>query len=370
MLLCVLGFFGAVFAFKVFIFSAERKMSKKFENPIVTISAIQATESIWHLSNSVVGSTRTVEGVDITTEASGMIKEIYFEPGSDVKKNDVLVKLNIAPDIARLHELEASATLAEITDKRDRKQYSFGAVSKEQVDTDDANKQSTAADVEQQKAIIDKKIIRAPFSGRLGISAINLGEYINSGQKIVSLQTIDPIYVDFYLPQQQVADIGIGQAVQVTSDRDPGKIFSGKVTTVNPIVNSDIRNIEVEATLPNPKGILLPGMFTKVSFNVGESKQYITLPQMAITFNPYGALIYILKKTTQKFNGKTVWKAEQQFVVTGKTRGNQIAVLKGINVGDTVVTSGQLKLKNGSLVVIDNTLSPSNNPTPTINEEE
>lgn len=368
MLVCVLIFFGAVFAWKAFVLHQEKKMSAAFKNPVITITAVAASTSEWDPSLKVVGNTRTTKGVNVTTEIAGMITDILFTPGANVKKGDVLVRLNVAPDVAQLHQLEAQAKLAKITYDRDKKQFSFGAVSKEQLDTDDANMEGTKASVEQQQATIDKKIIRAPFTGKLGISAVNPGEYISSGQQIVSLQTLNPIFVDFYLPQQEIQDVAVGQSVTVTSDRVPGQQFVGKITTINPIVNADIRNVEVEATLDNPKEVLLPGMFTSVQLSTGDGKKEITLPEMAITFNPYGALVYLLQKTDQLHNGKAVWKAEQQFVSTGETRGNQIAVIKGIKAGDMVVTSGQLKLKNGSFVVIDNTVVPSDNPNPTVKD--
>ena len=369
MLIFVIVFFGIVFSLKFFIFKKESSISATFKNPIVTISAIKASESSWNSVINVVGSTRTVEGVNVTTELAGMIDEIDFTPGLNVKKNDVLVRLDIAPDVAKLHELQAQAALAKITFDRDQKQYRFGAVSKEQLDTDNANMLSTTASVEEQQATINKKIIRAPFSGRLGISAVNLGEFINSGQAVVSLQALNPIYVDFYLPQQEIQNAFVGQDVQVTTDRAPKEIFTGKITTINPIVNTDIRNVEVEATLPNCKEILLPGMFTNVSIHVGNSQLFITLPEAAITFNPYGALVYILKKTNQQKNHQAIYKAEQQFVETGAMRGNQTQVLKGLKVGELIVTSGQLKLKNGSLVMVNNNVVPPDNSNPTLPEE-
>ena len=360
--------FGLILAFKLIIFLIEKTISKQYQNPIVTISAIQAKTTAWNPTIHVVGSTRTVKGVNVTTELPGMIEKIDFIPGANVKKGDVLVELDIAPDIAKLHSLQAQATLDKITYYRDKKQYSFGAVSKEQVDTDYANMKSAIANVEEQQANIDKKIIKAPFTGRLGISEVNPGEYIDSGQAVVNLQTLDPIYVDFYLPQQEIQYAAVGQTVSVTSDRAPGYTFTGKITTVNPIADKDIRNVEVEATLQNKQEILLPGMFTNVVMSIGQPKTYITLPVMAVTFNPYGALVYILTKTKNEKDGKPIWKAEQQFVDTGDTRGNQIAITKGIKVGDMVVTSGQLKLKNGSLVMINNALAPSDSANPKVAE--
>ncbi|MCX7121325.1 MAG: efflux RND transporter periplasmic adaptor subunit [Gammaproteobacteria bacterium] len=367
-LICLAAFFAAIVAFKQFIHYEQKKFSTQFRNPIITISATSAVSSQWNDNINVVGSTRTVKGVNVTTELAGMITEIDFTPGADVKKGDVLVRLDIAPDVAKLHELQAQASLDKITYNRDKIQYGFGAVSKEQLDTDLANMQSTAATVEEQKATIDKKIIRAPFTGKLGISAVNPGQFIDSGATVVNLETLDPIYVDFYLPQQQIQDASVGLTVQVTADRLPGKIFSGKITTINPIVDTDVRNVEVEATLPNPNEVLLPGMFTNVTFNVGKPQAYITLPVMAVTFNPYGSLVYLLKKTNQLHDGKPVWQAEQQFVDTGESRGNQISILKGVKAGDVVVTSGQLKLKNDSLVVINNSVVPSNDANPKVAE--
>lgn len=369
MILAVVILFGAIFGFKRFVAMKQKEFIANMGNQTVTISATAAQTATWDNQILVTGSTRTVKGVNVTTELSGMIREIDFQPGSDVKQGDLLVKLDIAPDIAKLHQLEAQAAFAKITLDRNKKQYSFGAVSKETLDSDVANFESTAAQVEEQKATIDKKIIRAPFSGRLGISQVNPGQFIDAGTAIVNLQTLDPIYVDFYLPQQDIPQIHVGQEIDMTVDRAPNITFTGKITTINPIVDTDVRNVEVEATLPNADKVLLPGMFTNVSITTGKPQSYITLPQLAITFNPYGALVYLLKQTNEKQNNQPVWEATQQFVTTGPSRGNQIAVLKGIKVGDMVVTSGQLKLKNGSRVTINNSVQPSDNPNPDVAEK-
>ncbi len=369
MLIGVAVLFAGVYALKRFIYKTEKNVSAKFQNKVVTVSATTVKYSAWNDVIQVVGSTRTVKGVNVTTELSGMIESIDFTPGADVKKGTVLVKLNIAPDVAKLHQLQAQAMLNKITYQRDKKQYAFGAVSKEQLDTDYANYKSSAASVEEQQAIIAKKIIKAPFTGRLGISQVNPGEYINSGQEVVNLQTLNPIYVDFYLPQQQIQDVEVGETVDITSDRDPGKTFKGKITTINPMANSDIRNVEVEATLANPHEILLPGMFVNINIEIGKPQQYLTLPQMAVTFNPYGAIVFILKKTTQQSDGEPVWQAQQQFVATGMMRGDQVAITKGIKEGDMIATSGQLKLRNDSMVVINNKVSPPDAQNPRLPEQ-
>lgn len=369
MLVFVGVLFGVVFGYKALMLQGEKQYIRKHSVPIVTISASRAKKATWTKQLHVTASLRTVKGVDVTTELGGMIRDIYFRPGANVKKGDILVVLDIAPDLAKLRQLEAQAEFAKITYQRDRKQFEFGAVSRERLDEDFSNYQSTAAQVTEQKATIEKKIIRAPFSGRLGISAVNPGQYIDPGTKVVTLQTLNPIYVDFFLPQQRLQNIRVGQEIKMTIDRSPGKTFRGDITTINPIVDKDIRNVEVEATLPNPTYELLPGMFSEVELTIGQPKRYIVLPLLAVTFNPYGAIVFVLKETKDKVKGKRVWVAEQQFVTTGESRGNQISVVKGLNVGDMVVTSGQLKLRNGSRVVINNKVQPSDNPNPQVKGE-
>ncbi len=352
MLLLVGLLFGVVFAFKLFVKTKVGQIVKKIANPIVTITAAKPATTVWTKTLTSVGSLRTYKGVNVTSETSGMIRQVNFHSGMDVTKGQVLVKLNTDPDVAKLNELKSNAQIAKITYFRDKKQYAFGAVSREKLDTEEARYQSTKDLVAQQEAEIAKKIIRAPFSGRLGISQVYPGQYLRPGDSVVSLQTLDPIYVDFYLPQQDLNNIHIGQTIAMTVNVKPGKIFQGEITTINPEVDSEIRNVEVEATIPNPQKVLLPGMFTNVSIKTGISKKVTTLPRSAIAFNPYGSLVFILSKTSQKYNNKTVWKARQQFVSTGEVQGDNVAVTKGVSTNDLVVTSGQLKLRNDSLVTI------------------
>ena len=363
MLLSVTILFGGIFILKKLILDKEKAAQKRKISQVINVSATKAKISSWTTQLYSTGSLRTYKGVYITTELAGMIDHIYFTSGEDVKKGQVLVILNIKPDIAKLHELEANAELAKIIYFRDKKQFAFGAVSRQQLDNDSAQYKSTADLVKEQKATIDKKTIRAPFSGRLGISSINVGQYLNPGDQIVTIQTLDPIYADFYLPQQQLGMIHKGQQIAMTLDRAPNKTFYGKISTINPIVDSNVRNAEIQATLSNPQHILLPGMFSNITLNVGKPKQHITLPYTAVTFNPYGTLVYLLTKTNKKHDGKTVWQAQQQFVITSKTRGNQVAVIKGIKAGDMIVTAGQLKLRNKTMVVINNTVQPADSPT-------
>lgn len=369
MIICVIALFGIIFLIKGIKAFFIHEYAKSHRNPIVTVSAMKAEESSWSPQIEAIGSLRTTKGVNVTTELSGMIVSIHFTPGSIVKKGDVLAQLDIAPDIAQLHALQAQAKFDEITYHLNQKQYPIGAVSKETLDQSESSYKSSAAQVVEQLANIDKKTIRAPFAGRLGISQVNLGQFLQPGDAVVTIQTLDPIYDDFYLPQEQLSRLAVGQTVKVKVDTFPQEKFVGKITTINPIVDTDTRNVEAEITLPNPKQLLVPGMFNEVVVHTGKGKNFLTLPQTAVTFNSYGNVVYILQKTSDMQEGQAVWKAMQSFVITGKTRGDQIQILKGLNPGEIVVTSGQLKLKNGSLVVINNSLQPPNDPNPHPEEE-
>ncbi len=351
-----------------------------------TVTATKVTSQDWQPALAAVGSTVAVRGVDVTTEIAGLVREIHFKSGQDVKKGEILVELNADSDKAQLLALEAAADLAASVLKRDKAQFDAQAIAQAQIDADAADLKSKRALAAQQQAIIDKKTIRAPFSGRLGITTVNPGQYLNPGDKIVTLQTIDPIYVDFNLPQKQVGALQVGQVVNVTSDGFAGVSFPGKITAISPKVDTTTRNAVVEATLANPKRQLLPGMFANASVEVGDKKHYLTLPQTAITYNPYGSTVFVVmtadeaaaaaKAAASGASAAAPAKAasgsslvvQQAFVVTGETRGDQVAILKGLNEGQQVVTSGQVKLKNGTSIVIDNSVVPANSPNPTPQE--
>lgn len=370
MLLFVVILFGVIFGLKWIENKKTLAVRKKAQNIIATVSSVEAKKETWTPKIKVVGSTRTVKGVNVTTELAGMIREISFTPGAHVQQGDLLVKLDIVPDIAKLHDLQAQAWIAGITYRRDKKQYAVGGVSKEVVDTDKATLESNVALVEEQKGTIAKKIIRAPFSGRLGISLIYPGQFLNPGDAIVNLQTLQPIYVDFYIPQHEIPDLKLGQTAEIALDQKNQKVFNGEITTINPLVDDNVRNIEVEVTLPNKEESLLPGMFVYVTLTTGAPVSYVTLPQQAITFNPYGAIVYTLHKTSEMHDNQPVWQAQQEFVKPGEVRGNQVAVTQGVNAGDVIVSSGQLKIHNGSLVVINNKVQPLDNPNPKVSYDE
>lgn len=355
--------FGLIFGYHIIKGYLINRYLKNAAEPAISVSTIKAGYQDWQPNFKASANLRAVQGVEVTAEIAGMVRAILFAPGARVKAGDVLVKLNADADIAELHVQEAAADLAKVVLDRDTKQYAVQAISKATLDADTADLKGKLAQVAQQTATVAKKTITAPFAGRLGISAVNLGQYVNPGDKVVTLQSLDPIYVDFFVPQQSLSQIAVNQKVLLTTDAFPDEIFKGKITTINPIADSETRNIEVEALISNPKYKLLPGMYGRVEVDIGDTKKYLTLPQAAISFNPYGELVYIIKETGKDKKGEPILKATQSFVTVGEMRGDQITVLKGVQEGDIIVTSGQLKLKNGSRVVINNAIEPADNPS-------
>jgi membrane fusion protein (multidrug efflux system) len=331
--------------------------------PAQTVTATTAGYSDWQPEISAVGSVRAVRGVDITTEVTGLVRSVDFHSGDDAKRGQVLVRLNSDADVATLHSLEAAADLAATVYARDKMQFEAQAISQAQLDADAADLKNKRAQAAAQAALVEKKILRAPFDGRLGITTVNPGQYLNTGDKVVTLQELDPVYADFRLPQEQLGQVHPGLEVRLSLDAFPGETFDGKINAVDPLVDSGSRNFQAEATVPNPGHRLLPGMFVRVTVLSGAKQHYLTLPQTSITFNPYGSTVFLVKKDEK---GKRV--AEQVFVTTGPTRGDQIAILKGIKEGDQVVTSGQLKLKNGTPIEVSTQLQPADSPDPTPQE--
>lgn len=374
MLIILAILFGAIFGYKAIKSMMITHFIKASGMPPVYVSTTHAALLPWQPQLKAAGNLRAIWGINVTTELAGMVRGIYFKPGAQVKKGDLLVQLDIDPDTAQLHSLQANQELAAITYKRDSGQYKIHAISKQTLDSDLANLKSTQAQVAQQIAEIAQKTIRAPFSGQVGICLVNPGQYVNPGDKVTMLQTYDPVYVDFYIPQASIADLHIGQAVNMTVDPFPNQVFSGKITTINPGLDPSVRNIEVEATIANSQKKLTPGMFSTVIVDVGTPVSRLTLPLTAISFNSYGEVVYLIKEKTSPKNKKNkkqepLFTAEETFVVTGEKRGDQITIEKGIKEGDQVVTSGQLKLKNGSEIIINNTISPENNPAPSPTDE-
>jgi membrane fusion protein (multidrug efflux system) len=373
MLIAVGLLVGGLVGFNVFKGIMMQKYMGKGGLPPATVTAMKADYQVWQPQLNAVGTLRAVRGVDVTTEVAGLVRSIEFKAGDEVKAGQVLAQLNADSDVALLHSLQAAADLADTIYERDKAQLAAEVISKAQVDTDAGDLKSKRAQVAQQQAVVEKKTLRAPFAGKLGISIVNPGQYLNPADKLVTLQTLDPIYVDFYLPQQQLPQVAIGQALTLTTDTYPGVAFVGKINAINSKIDTNTRNVQVEATIPNAKRQLLPGMFANVRVNSGDENRYLTLPQTAITFNPYGNTVFVVKASDKKEDkdekGNARLLAQQVFVTTGPTRGDQVAILKGIEPGTQVVTSGQVKLKNGTPLIIDNKVQPSNSPDPKPQEQ-
>ena len=335
--------------------------------PASVVTAMHVPYAEWQPGVTAVGSIKAVRGVDVTTEVGGIVRSIGFKPGQQMADQTLLVQLNADSDIAQLHSLEATADLAVIVLKRDKAQLAVNAVSQAQVDTDSADLKAKLAAAEQQRALVAKKSIRAPFAGRIGITAVNPGQYLNPGDKIATLQTYDPIYIDFTDAQTQLEQIAIGQKVAVTADGLADQTFSGRVSTIDTQFDPTTRNVTVEATVANPQQSLVPGMFARAIVDSGKPQRYLTVAQSSVTYNPYGTTVFIATPSKND-KGEEVLTAQQSFIKTGPTRGDQVAILEGVKEGDLLITSGQMKLKNGSPVQIDNSAAPLNNPAPTPQE--
>jgi membrane fusion protein, multidrug efflux system len=335
-------------------------------SPPQTVSTTKAAVTEWQPNIEAVGSLRAVKGADLSLEVAGVVDTITFNSGDDIDQGALLLKLRADDDTAKLESLQATADLSQITYQRDLKQFQIQAVSQATLDTDAANLKNAKAQVAQQQAILDKKFLRAPFAGHLGIRAVDLGQYLGAGTLIVTLQALDPIFLDFFVPQQSVDQIRLGQSVAVKVDAFKDQTFPGKISAINPKVDSSSRNVQIRATLTNADHKLLPGMYATVDISTGAPQNYITLPQTAITYNPYGDTVYVVDSKGGQDGAKPQMTARQTFVTIGPTRGDQVAVLKGVNDGETVVTAGQLKLHNGSVVLIDNKIMPTADAAPPV----
>lgn len=351
-----------------------------------TVSTKKAETLDWQPQLAAVGTLRAVRGADISAEVAGIVESITFTSGGTAKQGQPLVTLRAGDDAARLNSLKASAELAEANYKRDQQQLEAEAISQAQLDNSAAVYKSAKAQVAEQQALLAKKYVSAPFAGTLGVRNVDVGQYLQPGTKIVTLQTLDPIFVDFFLPQQSLSQVAVGQKLTASSDTFPGVQFEGEVSAIDAKVDTDTRNVQIRATVKNPQHKLLPGMYANISIESGKVQKYLTVPQNSIAFNPYGETVFVITTAEQykaeqdakaKAEGITpdpapangppqatgkMLVAKQVFVTVGPSRGNQIAILKGINAGDEVVTSGQLKLQNGSAVDINNKIQPLDTP--------
>ena len=355
---------GGIFAWQQFIGSMMKKYMGAAARAPQTVSTVAATTSSWQAQLQSTGSLRAVRGADLSAQAPGVVDEISFDSGIEVPAGKLLLRLKPNDDYARLQQLQAAAELAEQTYKRDQEQLAAQAISQSVIDSDTSTVKSARAQVAAQRALIEEKIVKAPFAGRLGIRMVDVGQYLTAGTAIVTLQALDPMLLDFYVPQQALAQLKIGQAVTAAVDTYPGVVFSGVVESINAKVDVASRNVQVRASFHNADRRLLPGMFAGVRIDSGAPTMNITLPQTAITYNPYGDTVFVVEPSGADEKGNPRSVVQQRFVKVGPTRGDQIAVLDGLKEGDVVVTAGQMKLRNGTAVNINNKVNPADEISP------
>jgi membrane fusion protein (multidrug efflux system) len=361
MLLAMVLLVGGILGYKLF---GRYMMNKSFaaqKPPPAAVSTIEAREDSWQPTLHAVGSFAAVQGIIVSAQLDGAVTKVAFESGAAVREGDLLVQQDISAEEAQLANAQAAAVLTRLSLNRAKELRAQGTNAQADLDAATAAFEQAQANVAELKATIDKKTIRAPFDGRLGIRQINLGQFLRSGNDIVPLHSLDPIYIDFALPQQAASQVAAGQPVRVTVDAYPGEVFAGIVNALNPNVDDATRNFQIQATLRNADGKLHPGMFGSVEVLLPVVEKVVTVPLSAIVYNPYGDAVYIVEGHEKEGKGLIV---RQQFVQTGANRGDQVAILKGVKTGDIVVTTGQLKLRNGASVVINNEVTPSNSPAP------
>jgi membrane fusion protein, multidrug efflux system len=332
--------------------------------PAQTVAAQTARMQTWQPAMNLVGELRASKGADLALQVSGIVQTLSFESGDTVQAGAALLQLVVDDQIAKLDSLKATAELNGLTLKRDTEQLKIKAVSQATVETDQANLKNSNALVAQQQALVVQYSLTAPFAGRLGIRSVDLGQYLSAGTTIVTLQALDPVFADFYVPQQYLGRLQAGQPVNLKVDSHPKQVFAGTVSAINAKVESGSRNVKVRAVFKNPEGRLVPGMFAKVALEIDAADQFVTLPQTAIVANPYGSTVFVLEKGTDG----TGLVARETFVKMGQARGDLIAVVSGLKEGETVVVAGQIKLRNGTAVVIDNSHIPKVEVNPNVSD--
>jgi membrane fusion protein (multidrug efflux system) len=354
------------FAFGIKALQIGKMMSTKMEMPPTTVSSATVKEEDWAPTLSAVGSISAVQGAVVSSELGGVVSKIAFENGSAAKKGDLLLQLDASAEEALLRSAEAEAELGRQDLERTRGLASHKVVSKAELDAAESKFNRLNAVVDQMHSNIRKKTIIAPFDGQLGIRQVNVGQMINSGQQVVQLTSLDSLFADFALPQQYLGQLTPGLEVHVTTDALPGHVFPGKVTAINSMVDSSTRNITLQATLENPDHVLRPGMFAKAEVTLPEKHKALVVPGSAISYAPFGDSVFVIEKKKDEKTGKESQAIRQQFVRVGEARGDLVAITQGLKAGETIVSTGVFKLRNGMAVTINNDLAPNPqvNPNP------
>ncbi|HEY5617303.1 MAG TPA: efflux RND transporter periplasmic adaptor subunit [Vicinamibacterales bacterium] len=334
-----------------------------FQPPPEAVTTIVAQQEAWPATLSAIGTMAAVQGVTVSADLPGTVARILFDSGQAVNAGDTLALLDTRQEEAQLAAIDAQRELARLTFERMQGLLDERVISRAEFDRATAEYRQADAQVGEIRAVIQRKTIRAPFSGILGIRQVNLGQYLAGGDALVTLQSLSPIYVNFGVPQQSAGQIVVGRTVRLTADDVAGAEWSGRITAIDSVVDPATRNIQVQATLANPGGRLRPGMFVQTEVALGASETVIALPASAISYAPYGDSVFVVADMKGE-DGKPYSGVRQQFVKPGAARGDQVAVLSGINGGDEVVTSGVFKLRNGAAVHVNNTVQPGNDPAP------
>ncbi|MGH8306908.1 MAG: efflux RND transporter periplasmic adaptor subunit [Gammaproteobacteria bacterium] len=353
MLLAMIVIYG-IFGIKVAM--AIKKFSHMKQQTFV--SDVAAQQETWQPFLTAVGNLTPVEGVQISNQLAGNVTGIYFQSGQEVKKGQLLVQLNDSSERAQLLGLQAQLQLAQVNYQRAKKLGQDHLISKSDLDTAESNLKQAQSNLDNDQTSIDKKAIRTPFAGRLGLRNINLGQYLAVGANIVMLQSLDKLYATFALPEQNLALLKVGQSVDVTVDAYPGQTFTGKLTAIDSQADPNTHNISAQATIDNPKHLLRAGLFANIEVQAGKPEQVVTVPNSAVDYSLYGSSVFIVNQDGKDADGNPVLKVTQQFVTTGQVRGDRVAITKGLKAGDKVVSAGQQKLHNGTEVEINNSVKP------------
>ena len=330
--------------------------------PTATVSTFVARVENWQDKIQAVGSLRAARGADLAAEVSGIVDAIGFDSGQQVSAGAVLLRLRPNDDAAHVADLQAAVDLAQANYNRDQKQFRAQAVSQATIDADDAHLRSARAQLAEFQALAAEKVIRAPFAGKLGLRQVDVGQYLPAGTTVVTLQALDPIFVDFYVPQQALPGLKVGDEAAVSVDGYPGRVFKAQVSAISPKLDAGTRMAQLRATIDNQDHALLPGMFATVSIGSGPVHHYVTLPSAAIVYNAYGSSVFVLGHDKPP-------TVQSVSIKTGATRGDQVAVTQGLQEGDVVVSAGQIKLHSGATVAVNNSVEPADSAAPHPQEE-
>ena len=361
LVLLVLGFLAGTKILQIHTLMAGAKSAGP---PPESVSSAVVTEQQWQTTLTAIGSITAEQGVAVTTDTPGIVREIAFQSGAVVAKGDLLVRLDTSAEEALLRALEAQVELARLNVERERTLRSAKMNSQADLDTAESTLKQNQGNADATRAIIEKKTIRAPFAGRLGIRMVNLGQYLDVGKPIVSLQSLSPVYADFSLPQQELGRLKTGMKVRVTTDTYPGREFVGTLSAISPDLDSSTRSVGLRATFENAEQLLRPGMFARAEVLLPEEKKVLVVPATSVLSAPFGDSVYVIESKPAKDGSKPALTVRQQFIRAGRARGDFLSVETGLKPGERVVSSGVFKLRNGMSVIENNDLTPKNSTTP------